>query len=415
MSSTSHSAINSPPATAQRVVITGIGIVTPAGNWPGTVFDNVAAARSAIRLLPQGARPSPVQVAAFIDGDIDPSSTDRVTQLALAAGQRALENAGLLGQPEVLREMAIHLGTGSGGNATMDAAFSRLYADNKDRLAPMTLPRGMLNAAASELALRHGMMGENSTYAVACASSSTAIGEGLRAIRHGYCERILAGGSEALLTFGVLHAWHALRALANADADVPASCRPFSLDRSGLVLGEGAAFLVLESMAAAKARGATILAELAGFGSSCDASHLTHPNSAGQVRAINAALRDAGVTADAIDYVNAHGTATAAGDAVEAESLRAVFGARASQLPVSSTKAVHGHLMGAGGAVELALSVLAMLHNTIPPTANCRQPDPELGIDVVAEGARAQTINCVMSNSFAFGGSNNVLIARRHT
>ena len=403
------------PAT-QQVVITGIGIVSPAGNWPGNVLENVVAGRSAVRLLPQGARPSPVQVAAFIDGELDSgaSSSDRVSQLALAAGRRALENAGLLDQKDLLREMAVHLGTGSGGNATQDAAFFRLYADNKDRLAPMTLPRGMLNAAASELALRYGMMGENNTYAVACASSSAAIGEGLRAIRHGYTERVLAGGSEALLTFGILHAWHALRALANADADVAASCRPFSLDRTGLVLGEGAAFLVLESLAAAQARGATILAELAGFGSSCDASHLTHPSSPGQVRAIQAALRDAGLKAEDIDYVNAHGTATAAGDATEAESLRTVFGERAKALPVSSTKAVHGHMMGAGGAVELALSVLAMLNNTIPPTANCRQPDPELGIDVVAGGARQQTLNCVMSNSFAFGGSNNVLIARRY-
>ena len=402
-------------AERQRVVITGIGIVSPAGNWPGTVFENVAAARSAIRLLPQGERPTPVQVAAFIDGELDSgaASSDRVTQLALAAGRRALEQAGLLDQPELLREMAVHLGTGSGGNATQDAAFHRLYAEGKDRLAPMSLPRGMMNGAASELALRYGMMGENNTYAVACASSSAAIGEGLRAIRHGYAERILAGGSEALLTFGVLHAWHALRALANADADVAASCRPFSLDRTGLVLGEGAAFLVLESLAAAQARGALILAELAGFGSSCDASHLTHPSSPGQVRAIEAALRDAGMQADQIDYVNAHGTATAAGDATEAESLRTVFGARAEKLPVSSTKAVHGHLMGAGGALELALSILAMQHDTIPPTANCRQPDPAMGIDVVAEGARQQTLNAVMSNSFAFGGSNNVLIARR--
>jgi 3-oxoacyl-[acyl-carrier-protein] synthase II len=401
----------------QRVVITGIGIVSPAGNWPGTVFENIAAGRSAIRALPPQSRPCPVQVAAFIDGPIDDDSKgaerDRVTQLALAAGRRALEQAGLLDQPDLLAATAVHLGTGSGGNATMDAAFHRLYAENRDRLAPMTLPRAMNNAAASELAMRFGLTGPNTTYSVACASSSTAIGEGMRAIRHGYVERVLAGGSEALLTYGVMHAWHALRALANADADIPASCRPFSSDRSGLVLGEGAAFLMLESLNSARARGATIIAELVGFGSSCDASHLTHPSSAGQVRAIEQALADALLSAADIDYINAHGTATAAGDAAEAESIRTVFGQRVASLPVSSSKAVHGHLMGAGGALELAISILAMQHNTVPPTANCRAPDTALGIDMVPGGAREMALDCVMSNSFAFGGSNNVLIARR--
>jgi len=271
----------------------------------------------------------------------------------------------------------------------------------------------MMNAAASELAIKFGLRGQNNTYAVACASSSAAIGETLRAIRHGYADRVLAGGSEALLTYGVLHAWHALRALAPADQDVSASCRPFSKDRNGLVLGEGAAFLVLESLDSALARGAAILAELVGFGSSCDASHITHPSADGQVSAIRRALNDADLGADAVDYINAHGTATVVGDAVEAESIRAVFGYRDEPVPVSSTKAAHGHLMGAGGAVEFALSLLAILHDQIPPTANCREPDEALGIDIVT-AARHKKINCVMSNSFAFGGSNNVLIAKRY-
>jgi 3-oxoacyl-[acyl-carrier-protein] synthase II len=403
----------------ERVVITGIGIVSPAGNWPGTLFDNVAAGRSAVRPLPPLQRPCPVEVAAYIDTPIDDRTKgappDRVTQLAVAAARYALESAGLLDQPALLAAMAVNLGTGSGGNQTVDNSFHRLYAENRDRLAPMSLPRGMNNAAASEIALRFGMTGANTTYSVACASASSAIGEAMRSIRHGYVERVLAGGSEALLTFGVLHAWHALRALAPADADVAASCRPFSSDRSGLVLGEGAGFLVLESLRSALARGAPIIAELTGYGSSCDASHLTHPSTGGQTKAIYQALHDAGLTPDQIDYVNAHGTGTLAGDAVEAESLRSVFGARAASLPVSSSKAVHGHLMGAGGAVELAIAVLAMTHGTIPPTANCRQPDPALGIDVVADGARQQVLQHVMSNSFAFGGSNTVLIAQQYS
>ncbi|BBP04251.1 3-oxoacyl-ACP synthase II [Sulfuriferula plumbiphila] len=401
----------------RRVVVTGMGIVSPVGNWPGPLFDNVAEGRSGIRLLPAGERASPVQLAAWIDTPIDDASKgappDRVTQLALAAGRYALTEAGLLERPELLADMGVHLGTGSGASTTTDEAFYRLYGENRNRLAPMTLPRGINNAAASELAIRFGLSGVNNTYSIACASSSSAIGEALRAIRHGYSERILAGGSEALLTYGILHAWHALRALATPDAQVEASCRPFSADRNGLVLGEGAAFLVLESLASAQARGATILAELAGYGASCDAAHITHPSSSGQVKAIRHALTDAGLDPGAIDYVNAHGTGTPAGDAVEAESLRTVFSEHLHTLPVSSSKAVHGHLMGAGGAVELAIAIIAMQKNVIPPTAHCRVTDPGLGIDVVAEGMRQKTLSAVLSNSFAFGGSNAVLIARR--
>ncbi len=369
-------------------------------------------------MLPAGEPASPVQVAAWIDAPIEDGSKgappDRVTQLALAAGRYALIEAGLLDRPELLADMGVHLGTGSGASATTDQAFFRLYGEKRDRLAPMTLPRGINNAATSELAIRFGLTGVNNTYSIACASSSSAIGEALRAIRHGYCERILAGGSEALLTYGILHAWHALRALAPPDAQIEASCRPFSADRNGLVLGEGAAFLVLESVASATDRGATILAELAGYGTSCDATHITHPTSTGQVKAIHHALTDAGLEPSAIDYVNAHGTGTPAGDAVEAESLRTVFNEHLHTLPVSSSKAVHGHLMGAGGAVELAITIIAMQKNVVPPTAHCRVTDPDLGIDVVAEGMRQKTLNAVLSNSFAFGGSNAVLIARRY-
>lgn len=401
-----------------HVVITGIGIVSPIGDWPGPMFDNVAAGYSGIRLLPSGERTLPVKVAAWIDTPLADDSKgappDRVTQLALIAGRYALAEAGLLDCPELLSDMGIHLGTGSGASATIDQAFHRLYAENRDRLAPMTLPRGINNAAASELAIRFGMAGVNNTYSIACASSSSAIGEALRSIRHGYSERILAGGSEALLTYGILHAWHALRALAVPDTQVEASCRPFSADRNGLVLGEGAAFLVLESLESAQARGATILAELAGYGASCDAAHVTQPSSIGQVKAIRQALTDAGLDPGTIDYVNAHGTGTVVGDAVEAESLRTVFNGHLHSLPVSSSKAVHGHMMGAGGGLELAIAIIAMQKNVIPPTAHCRVPDPDLGIDVVAEGMRQKTLNTVLSNSFAFGGSNAVLIARRY-
>ena len=398
-----------------RVVVTGIGVVSPVGNWPGEFFNNVAAGHSGIRLLPAlDGQSSPVQIAAWIDSPMSDvgkgAPHDRVTKLALAAGGYALAEAGLLNNPELLVGTGVHLGSGSSCSATVDQAFYHLYRENRNRLAPMTLPRSINNAPASELAIRFGLTGVNNTYSIACASSATAIGEALRAIRHGYTERILAGGSEALLTYGILHAWHALRALAPPDLQVEASCRPFSADRNGLVLGEGAAFMVLERLTSAQARGAPILAEMIGYGTSCDATHITHPASIEQVRAIQNALADAEIDASAIDYVNAHGTGTVVGDSVEAESLRTVFH---DTPPVSSSKAVHGHMMGAGGAIELATSILAMQESIIPPTAHCRVNDPSLGIDVVTGCMRRKTIRTALSNSFAFGGSNAVLIARK--
>jgi 3-oxoacyl-[acyl-carrier-protein] synthase II len=272
----------------------------------------------------------------------------------------------------------------------------------------------MNNAAAAQVAIEHGLHGPNQTISTACSSSAIAIGEAARAIRHGYAEVMLAGGSEALLTLGTLKAWDAMRALAFEDAtDAGASCRPFSKDRTGLVLGEGAGVLVLEDLGRAERRGARIYAELAGYGAANDARHVARPDAAGQARAMALALADAGLAPDAIDYVNAHGTATPVGDVVETEAIKQVFGAHARRLPVSSTKSMHGHLMGAAGAVELIGAVLAITHQALPPTANLRVPDPECNLDYVPNiGRTAVSVKTVMSNAFAFGGSNAVLIAR---
>ncbi|HUM99393.1 MAG TPA: beta-ketoacyl-[acyl-carrier-protein] synthase family protein [Halothiobacillus sp.] len=400
-----------------RVVVTGFGAITAVGTWPGTLFEQVCAGQSGIRPLAAQSPIPPISMAAVIESgiDADPKTTahDRVTQLALTAARLALTEAGLLDDAAVRADIGVYLGTGAGPSNTLDQSYRRLYLEQRDRVAPMTLPRGIHNAPASEVAIRFGLQGANNTYSIACASSATAIGEAMRAIRHGYSRQILAGGTESLLTFGVLHAWHALRAHAAPAEPISASCRPFSADRDGLVMGEGSGFLMLESLESAQARGAPIWAELVGYGASCDATHITHPEVAGQVAAITMALAEAGLKPSDIDYVNAHGTGTPAGDAVEAASLSAVFGVHLASLPVSSTKAVHGHLMGAGGAVELILSLLALNQSVIPPTANCREPDLALGLDMVAEGARSAQLNAVMSSSFAFGGSNAVLIAQR--
>jgi 3-oxoacyl-(acyl-carrier-protein) synthase len=272
----------------------------------------------------------------------------------------------------------------------------------------------MNNAAAGQIALRAGFRGTVNTYSTACVSSAQAIGEAFRHIRHGYSARIIAGGSEALFTRGILSAWDALRVLATTDTAHPErSCKPFSQNRTGLVLGEAGAAVVLESLTSARARGATILAELVGYGTSNDATHMTKPDPGGQARAMQAALSEAQLQASDIGYINAHGAGTHAGDAAETQSIRMVFGVHADALMVSSTKAVHGHTLGAAGALELVISLSALRSGDIPPTAFLDQSDPECDLDLVPMQSRTgRALGAVMSNSFAFGGSNVALIAR---
>jgi 3-oxoacyl-[acyl-carrier-protein] synthase II len=270
----------------------------------------------------------------------------------------------------------------------------------------------MANSAAAHISLRHGIRGPTLTYTVACASAAVAIGEAFRAIRDGYSDFAIAGGAEALLAPGIVAGWNAMRVLAPPDREHPEqSCRPFSKDRSGLVLGEGAGAIVLETFESAQARGRTVIAEMAGYGITSDASHLTKPSAPGQVAAMRAALDDAKLPVSAIGYINAHGTATQVGDITETEAIREVFGAHPP--PVSSTKALHGHLLGASGAVELIAALMALRTGTLPPTCHYTQPDPRCDLDYVPNVARANAaIPAVMSNSFAFGGTNAVLVAR---
>jgi 3-oxoacyl-[acyl-carrier-protein] synthase II len=301
-----------------------------------------------------------------------------------------------------------------GGAGTVENGYVDLYVRNQERLAPSTVMAVMNNAAAAQIGLAYSLYGPSLTFSCACASSAVAIGEAYRAIKHGYITAAVVGGSEALLTFGTLKAWESLRALAAGDYENPStSCRPFSIDRSGLVLGEGAAVLVLEDLDKAKARGATIYAEIIGYGTNNDAHHLTKPSSAGQATAMAAALHDAGIKPKAIDYINAHATATIVGDKAETDAIKSVFGQHAYHLPISSTKSMHGHLMGAAGAIEFATALLAIQNQAIPPTANLENPDPDCDLDYVPiNGRTGATVQTVMSNSFAFGGTNAVLIAR---
>jgi 3-oxoacyl-(acyl-carrier-protein) synthase len=342
---------------------------------------------------------------------------DRVSQFALVAAREAMAQAGLgielTGVPP--ERFGVSLGTGMGGTTSLEAAYYALLEQKVARLRPMTVVLAMNNAIAAHLSMEFGLKGPSSTVSNACASSATAIGDAFRQIRHGYADAMLVGGSEALLTRGTIKAWQAMHTLAKPHADGPqASCRPFSKDRSGLVLSEGSAMLVLEDWDTAKHRGANILAELAGYAATTDAHHLTQPEAHGQATAMSLALRDAALNTSDIGYLNAHGTATEVGDVVETQAIKLVFENNAMRLPISSTKAVHGHAMGAAGAMEFVASVMSLRFGQLPPTAFLQTPDDRCDLDYIPLQARSvNDLRAVMSNSFAFGGSNAVLIAKQ--
>ncbi len=409
----------------RRVAITGMGIVSPTGTASDTFFEGLLHARSGIRAMdvtfPTGTESVLAGHIDFIPETHFPKAKlltmDRVSQFALVAAREAMQQAGLgassLGGFAAGR-FGVSLGTGSGGAGSLDAAYTSLLEQKVARLRPMTVVLAMNNATSAHLAMEFGLKGPNSTVSNACASSATAIGDAFRQIRHGYSDAMLVGGAEALLNRGTIKAWQAMHTLAKPHADgAAASCRPFSADRSGLVLSEGAAMLVLEDWDTAVKRGANILGELAGYASTTDAHHLTQPDAQGQASAMTLALQDAGLNTTDIGYLNAHGTATEVGDVVETSAIKLAFGEAAATLPVSSTKAVHGHAMGAAGAMEFVASVMALRAGQLPPTAFLETPDPRCDLDYIALEARSVgKLGAVMSNSFAFGGSNSVLIAR---
>lgn len=414
--------------TLQRVVVTGIGLLTPLGLTRQASFERLLRAEGAVRpAAPEITQWLPNALSADVDPafaqqlDRNEQGLDRATQLALLASREALADARAEAWDLDRDRIGVYAGIGLGGATTGEALYKRLYESlqagrNPTVMHPLSVPRLMPNAATAAISMANQFRGPTHTYSVACSSSAMALGEACRSIRHGYADAIVVVGAEAMNVPGVFMAWNALRVMAKPHPDDPAaSCRPFDKDRSGFVLAEGAAALVLETAESALRRGATIYGELCGYGSSSDAEHLTLPSSAGQYRAIRMALDEAGLVPEAIDYLNAHGTATEAGDVIESETIAQVFGDHARRLPVSSTKALHGHLIGAAGATEFAFSLLALHSGSIPPTAWLDHPDPRCTLDYVPREARhGQTLRAVMSNSFAFGGSNVSLIARRY-
>lgn len=405
--------------TQRRVAVTGIGLVSPHGRDPRSAFEAMLRGESAIEQVALEAnRLAATTAAARVQ--LDPSAamprsqkvlTDRVSQLALLAAGDALRESALdLGREDKSR-VGVAVGTCMGGIASTESAYGSLFQDGRDRVSPFTLVKTMYNAPAAHIALEHGLEGPCLTYTTTCSSSSVAIGEAMRSIRHGYADIMIAGGTEALLVPGSVKAWLALQIVAKVDPEHPAAtCKPFHPDRNGTALGEGAAFLILEELDRARARGAHIHAELAGYGITNDSAHMTQPSVEGQTRAMRSALADARIAPSRIDYINAHGTGTVLNDLAETRAIKETFGAHARRLAVSSTKSMHGHLVGAAGALELAITVLALECQQLPPTAHLTKTDPECDLDYVPVQGRAGRIDAAMSNSFAFGGVSAALV-----
>ncbi len=404
------------------VVVTGMGVISPIGNSPAEFFASLLAGRSGVQRI-RAFDPVRLSVPIAAEAEFDPAAHfnprqtdlyDRFTQMAVVAARQAVADSGFAPADGQRLRWGVCLGTAYGGAVSYNASYYALYAKGDDRLHPLSIPRLMHNASTSAVAMELGAQGPSLLVSTACASAAHAIGEALQMIRSGRADRMLAGGSDAPITFPVMRGWEAMRVLAApANGDVASVCRPFSADRSGLVVGEGAGILMLEEFEAARARGAKIYAKLAGYGASSDASHITHPSVDGPARAMQAALTEARLDPGDVDYINAHGTGTRVNDPIESRAIKQVFGERARHVAVSSTKALHGHLMGAAGAVELIAAILAMQRDVIPPTAHYTSPDPECDLDYVPNGPRQARIRAALSNSFAFGGLNAVLAVRK--
>jgi nodulation protein E len=412
-------------ASAHRVVVTGAGILCGLGNCAADCWRALCEGRSGIAPIESvdvhglrfhnGAEVRGFCAEEHFDG-AQCEQLDRFAQLAVVAARQAMRAAGYdlsasqqpaNGGHTSRARFAVITGTSMGGQTSLDRGFAAIYKEGRPRPHPFTIPLTMCNAGASQIAMDLGITGPAFTLATACASATHAIGQAFWMLRSGAVEAAICGGSEAPFSPGILRAWEAMRVVA------PEVCRPFSRDRKGITLGEGAAMFVLERAECAQARGAAVLGELVGFGMSSDAGHLTLPSVQGPAGAMRAALTDAAVAPEKVDYINAHGTGTRANDATETQAIRSIFGAHANQLAISSTKSMHGHALGASGALEAFATLMALHDGVLPPTANFNESDPECDLDVIPNIARPKAAALALSNSFAFGGLNAVLALRR--
>jgi nodulation protein E len=398
------------------VAVTGLGLVCGLGNNVAECWNKLTSGICGI--LPLSDPGSPpykfargAQANAFEPLDYftekDLLLLERFAQLAAVAAREAVAQSGLTFTGELADRSAVITGSSIGGQFSEEDGYIRLYREKNPRIAPLTIPRTMSNAGASRISLEFGIHGPVYTVSTACSSSNHALGQAFSLVRGGQTIAAIAGGSEAVFAEGLLRAWEAMRVVS------PDVCRPFSIDRRGLSLGEGAGMLVLENWDHAQARGIPILGEIVGFGMSSDAHHITQPCVDGPAKSMQWALQDAGLAAERIDYINAHGTGTQANDLIESQAIRLIFGAHADRLPVSSTKSMHGHTLGAAGAIEAIATLLTLRHGIIPPTVNFTSADPACTLDVVSNKARPATLQFALSNTFAFGGLNASLVFQR--
>lgn len=399
-----------------RVAVTGLGIVCALGNNVEESWRRLLAGECRIAPLSDKGNP-PYKFSKGAEAwefrphehfnEKDLMMLERFAQLATVAAREAVAQSGLKFDRELADRTAVITGSSVGGQFSEEEGYQRLYKEGSPRIAPLTIPRTMANAGASRISLEFGIHGPAYTVSTACSSSNHALGQAFWLIRSGTAIAAIAGGSEAVFAEGLLRAWEAMRVVS------PDVCRPFSADRRGLSLGEGAGMLILENWEYARARGATVYGEVIGFGMSSDAHHLTQPCVDGPIKAMTWALRDAGLFPEQIGYINAHGTGTQANDATEMEAIRVVFNSYADKLLVSSTKSMHGHTLGAAGAIEAVATLLALQHSQIPPTVNYTTPDPACNLDVVPNQARSAPVEIALSNTFAFGGLNASLVLKR--
>lgn len=408
----------------RRVVITGFGLVSPLGNTVEEFSQNVFAGKSGLNPF-VGAFADKLKCKVAAQADFDPvnyfrqksdySILDRNGQMALHASIEAVKHAGLTLDEAQKKQTGVYVGTGMGGILSVEDGYQTLYLQGENKLKPYTVLMCMYNSAASAIATHFQISGPNLTFSTACSSSAVAIGQAYKDILLGDIDTALAGGTDAILAYASIKSWEAIRTLADEDAnDISASCKPFSADRSGLVIGEGAATLVLEEYEQAKARGATIFAEIVGYGAANDYKHIAVPSVEGQAATMAAAMKNSGLKTTDIQYINAHGTGTKFNDETETNAIKQIFGEHAYQLAVSSTKSMHGHLMGAAGALEAVITTLAVYNNKLPPTINLKNADPKCDLDYVPNVARkVENLEYAMSNSFAFGGTGAALIFKK--
>ncbi len=398
-----------------RVVITGIGVISALGLNRHDFWTSLVEGKSGIGEFEQPEFGSVrFKNAAVVKGyqpddhfaDKNVSFMDRFAQFSVISAREAVQHAGIEWTPELQESTAIITGSCIGGRIAEEVGYWNLFRLNKNRVHPLTIPLGMANSGASQISMEYGIHGPTFTFSTACSSSAHALGHAFWMVRSGAVPMALAGGADTPVYFGNLKAWEAMRVVSSD------TCRPFSADRSGMILGEGAAMLVLEPLEAALARGARPIAEITGFGMSSDASHITQPSAEGAARAIRGAMKDGDIAPEQIGYINAHGTGTEANDKMECAAIRAVFGPHAEKLQISSTKSMHGHTLGAAGAIEAAATAFTLDEGILPPTANFTQADPECDLDVIPNHARTAKVEMALSTSFAFGGLNAVLALR---